>query len=46
MSFVDWVTVYTQPADGVDGTPHPLIVSAETYKVYISFTLFTHVIAL
>ena len=23
VSFIDWVTVYTQPADGVDGTPHP-----------------------
>ena len=25
VSFIDWVTVYTQPADGVDGTPHPIV---------------------
>ena len=40
------VTVYTQPTDGVMGLHTWLFVSAETYEVYISFTLFIHVIAL
>ena len=38
--------VYTQLAVGVDGLHILMFVSTENYEVYISFTLFIHVIAL
>ena len=40
------VTVYTQPADGVDGTPHPFDCFRWVLWGIYHFTLFIHVIAL
>ena len=42
VSFIDWVTVYTQPADGVDGTPHPIVCFRwDLWGIYQFYVIYT-----